>query len=189
MLSYTDLKKGTLFEMDGDVYEVLESNFSRMQQRKAVVQSKVRNLATGKIYERSFQASDAFPEAAVEKRSLLFLYEHRGEFVFCDSADHRERFPLRKETLGERTRWLKSNAEVTAIFFQGRILRVSLPIKMDFTVTDAPPGVQGDRSQSGTKAVTIETGVTIQAPLFIRTGDVIRINTETGAYVERVEKG
>lgn len=188
MLSYTDLKKGALFIKDGDPYEVLESNFSRMQQRKAVVQGKIRNLATGKIIELSFQPSDSFEEADIEKRPLVFLYAHRGEYIFIDPQNPKNRFPIKEEIIGETTQWLKPNTEVTAVFFGDRLLNFRLPIKMDFKVTEAPPGVQGDRAQSGTKAATLETGVIIQVPLFINTDDIIRINTETGAYVERVEK-
>ncbi len=188
MLSYTDLKKGVLFVKDGNPYQVLDTEFSRMQQRKAVVQAKVKNLASGKIYDITLQASDEFEEAEVEKRPLLFLYSHRNEYVFTDPADRKNRSSVAEEVLGETKKWLKPNTEVTALFFDGKLLNFSLPIKMDFKVTEAPPGVQGDRAQSGTKAVTIETGAIVQAPLFINTGDIIRINTETGLYAERVEK-
>jgi len=188
MLSYTDLKKGVVFAMDGQPYEVVEASFSRMQQRKAVVQGKIRNLATGKITERSFQPSDAFEEANIERKPLTFLYEHRGEFVLTDPADKKNRFSLTRDAIGASARWLKPNTEVIALFFNGAFLNFRLPIKMDFTVSEAPPGVQGDRAQSGNKAVTIETGATVLTPLFINTGDIIRINTETGEYTERVEK-
>lgn len=187
-LTYTDLKKGTLFVLDGDPYEVTESNFSRMQQRKAVVQTKIRNLRTGKLVERSFQPSDEFKEADIKKRPLLLLYSHREEYVFVDPENRANRFSLNKEEVGENKKWLKKDTEITALFFDDKLLSLRLPVKMDFKVTEAPPGVQGDRSQSGTKSVTIETGTTVQTPLFINTGDVIRINTETGEYAERVEK-
>lgn len=188
-LSYTDLKKGVRFTRDGDPYEVVESNFLRMQQRKAVVQTKIKNLRTGKLYDVSFRASDELEEAELEKRPLIFLYSHRAEFTFADPKERSRRFPLSgKEAVGEKERWLKPNTEVTALFFKGKIINFSLPVKMDFKVAEAPPGVQGDRSQSGTKSVTIETGTTVQTPLFINTGDIIRVNTETGEYAERVEK-
>ena len=188
MLSYTDLKKGTLFVMDNDPYEVLESNFSRMQQRKAVVQTKIRNLASGKIFDVTFQASDQFKEANVQKRTLLFLYRHRGEYVFSDPEIPKNRFSLKEEIIGDKKNWLKPNTEVSALFFDEKFLSLTIPIKMDLKVSEAPPGIQGDRAQGGTKAITLETGATIQAPLFIHTGDTIRINTETGLYVERVTK-
>ena len=188
MLSYTDLKKGTLFVMDGNPCEVLEANFSRMQQRKAVVQGKIKNLASGKITDITFQASDYFEEADVQKRPLTFLYVHRGEYFFSEPDKKQNRFSLTEATIGGNSRWLKPNTELTAVFFGDKLLTFTLPIKMDFMVTEAPPGIQGDRAQGGTKAVTLETGTVIQAPLFINTGDMIRVNTEIGQYVERVEK-
>ena len=188
MLSYTDLKRGVLFIYNDTPHEVLEASFSRMQQRKAVVQTKIRNLISGKTFDVSFQPSDQFEEAEIEKKTLIFLYQHRGEFIFVDSPNHKNRFPLSEEVIGEQKKWLKPNIQLTALFFKDTILNLVLPIKMEFKVTEAPPGVQGDRAQSGTKSVTIETGAVIQTPLFINTGDVIRINTQTGEYAERMEK-
>ncbi len=188
MLSYTDLKKGTIFMQDGTPFEVLEANFSRMQQRKAVVQAKIRNLATGKIVETSFQASDQFEEAEVQKRPLIFLYAHRGEYFFAEPDKKQNRFALKEDIVGENWRWLKPNTGLAALFFRDKLLTLTLPIKMDLVVREAPPDIQGDRSQGGTKAITLETGAVIQAPLFINTGDTIRVNTQTGEYGERVEK-
>ena len=188
MLNYTDLKKGTAFIMDGDPYEVIDASFSRMQQRKAVMQARLRNLRSGKLIDRTFQASDAFEPADVEKRPLMFLYGHRGEFVFTNPKDRKNRFSLTEEQIGDNAKWLIPNTEVTALFFGEKLLNLTLPVKMDFKITEAAPGVQGDRAQSGTKAATIETGAIIQVPLFINPGDTIRVNTTTGEYAERVEK-
>ena len=188
MLSYTDLKKGALFVMRGAPCEVMEANFSRMQQRKAVVSAKIKNLATGKIADVTFQASDYFEEADIQKRPLVFLYAHRGEYFFSEPDKKQNRFSLTDEAIGDKKRWLKPNTKLTAVFFRDTLLTFSLPIKMDLAVADAPPGIQGDRAQGGTKTVTLETGAVIQTPLFINTGDVIRVNTETGEYAERVTK-
>ncbi|MFY9463174.1 MAG: hypothetical protein WAP52_03240 [Candidatus Sungiibacteriota bacterium] len=202
MLSYSDLKKGVLFVRDGKAYEVVESSFSRMQQRKAVVSAKIRDLANGKVVEQTFQPSDYFEEADVIKRPLTFLYRHRDDFVFTaadverdfsakspgDRVPPPQRFTLKENNVGHAARWLKPNTEITAVFFNDALLTFSVPIKMDLKVTEAPPGIQGDRSQGGTKSVTLETGAMIQTPLFINTGDTIRVNTETGDYVERVSK-
>src|SRR3989344_6112585 len=152
MLAYTDLKKGTAFIWNDKPYEVLESSFSRMQQRKAVVSAKIMDLTTGKILETSFQPSNQFQEADIEKRTLNFLYYHRGEYVFSNPANPKERFVL------------------------------------DLKVTETPPGVQGDRAQGGTKAATLETVAGIQVPLFINQDDIVRVNTETSEYAERMEK-
>lgn len=174
--------------MNGEPYEVLEANFSRMQQRKAVIQTKIRNLASNKIQEVTFQASDYFEKAEIEKRPLVFVYHRRGEFIFSDPGNSKNRLSIPEKIVAENKKWLKPATQVTVLFFQGRILNVNLPIKINFKVLEAPPGVQRDRATSGTKGVTIETGAVIQTPLFIKSGDVIRINTETGEYVERVEK-
>ena len=189
MLSYTDLKKGVLFIKDGEVCEVLDASFSRMQQRKAVVQAKIRKLSSGKILETTFQPSDSFEEAEVDRHPLLFIYQHRNEYVFSDPKDKSKRFTLSAETIGDNKKWLKPNIEIMALFYKDKLLTFNLPIKIDFKVIEAPPGVQGDRATSGTKAVTIETGAVIQVPPFINEGDIIRVNTESELYVERAEKG
>ena len=173
---------------NGEIYEVQEANFSRMQQRKAVVQAKIKNLATGKLLDTSFQPSDQFEEAEIEKRPLNFIYEHRGEYVFNEPGNPKNRFALNPETIGEQKKWLKPNLELTALFFADKLLKLIFPIKMDLRVTETPPGVQGDRATSGTKTATLETGAVVQVPPFINTGDVIRVNTELGTYVERAEK-
>ncbi|MBI4094695.1 MAG: elongation factor P [Candidatus Liptonbacteria bacterium] len=195
MLSYTDLKKGVLFVYEGQPYEVIESSFLRMQQRKAVVQTKIRNLVSGKILDRNWQASDEFEEAEVERKEALFIYkksvrstEGGEECWFHEIGNPKERFSLASEVIGEQAQFLKPNTTVNTVLFNGKVIKVSLPIKMDFEVIEAPPGVRGNTAQGGTKTVVIEGGATVQAPLFINQGDVIRINTETGEYVERVEK-
>ena len=188
MLAYTDLKKGTAFICNDKPYEVLESSFSRMQQRKAVVSAKIRDLTTGKILETSFQPSNQFQEADIEKRTLNFLYYHRGEYVFSNPANPKERFVLDEEAVGQNKQWLKKETSVTALFFGEKLLTFTVPVKMDLKVTETPPGVQGDRAQGGTKAATLETGAVIQVPLFINQDDIVRVNTETSEYAERMEK-
>ncbi|TSC68240.1 MAG: elongation factor P [Parcubacteria group bacterium Gr01-1014_66] len=190
MLSYTDLKRGVQFlNKDGAPYEVIESTFTRMQQRKATVFIRARNLATGKIYDLNLQPSDTFEEAQIEKRPLLFLYSHRGENVFTHPSDRSTRVSFPDIYIESIQKWLKPNTEVIALFCEGKLLRFSLPIKMDFIVKEAAPHMTQERAQAGTKAVVLETGAVVQAPPFIHAGDIIRINTETEAYVERVEKG
>lgn len=188
MLSYTDLKKGILFVLDGEPYEVLDSHFLRMQQRKAVMQTKIRNLITGKIVDRNWQASDEFEEAEVEKKQAIFIYSNRGEFWFHEENNPKNRFSAKEELLGENAKFLKPNTKVTAVFFNNRIIKIYLPVKMDFKVIEAPPSIKGNTAQGGTKMVTIEGGAKISVPLFVDVGDIIRINTETGEYVERVGK-
>ncbi len=187
MLSYTDLKKGVLFVMNNEPYEVLESSFLRMKQRKAVVQTKIRNLITGKILDRNFQPSDNFEEAEVEKKEAVFIYANRSECWFHEIGNPKARFSLKEEVVGGGAKFLKANTPVTTWLFNEKVIQVSLPVKMDLKVTEAPPAIRGNTAQGGTKVVTLETGAKISVPLFINEGDVVRVNTETEGYVERVK--
>ncbi|MBI2021085.1 elongation factor P [Candidatus Giovannonibacteria bacterium] len=188
MLSYTDLTKGTIFEMDEEPYLVLEYTFLRMQQRKPTVQTKLKNLITGKIVAKSFQGSDAFPEAEIEKEPISFLYANRGEFWFCEKGNPKNRFSLKEENMGDQSRFLKPNTEVTAYKFKEKIINVELPVKIDYKVVEAPPSYKGDTATGGSKTVKLENGLMMNVPMFINEGDIIRVNTETGDYVERAEK-
>jgi len=202
MLSYTDLKKGTLFVYEGHPYEVIESGFLRMQQRKAVMQTKIRNLVNGKILDRNWQASDEFEEAEVDRAYAEFIYASKDarlpssaaqaaggqEYWFHEKGNPKARFSLTAEQIGEQAKFLKPKTEVTTFVFKDKVIKVQMPVKMDFVVTEAPPAIRGNTAQGGSKSVEIEGGARISAPLFVNTGDVIRINTETGEYVERVSK-
>lgn len=188
-LSVNELKSKVFFIFEGQPYMVLETHHLKMQQRRPVVQTKMRNLINGKILERNFAQSDVFEEADIEKKNVKFLYNHRDEFWFSETNDSSKRFKLDKAVLGENHKYLKNNIGVEALLFNGQIISVELPIKMDFKVIEAPPAIRGNTAQGGVKQVKLENGATINVPLFIGEGDVIRLNTETGEYVERIEKG
>lgn len=173
---------------EGQPYVVLSSQALRMQQRKPVFQTRMRNVLNGKIVEHNFMISDVLEEADIEKKDVKFLYAHRDEYWFADIKDPSKRFKISIETLGMAAKFLKANTEVEALYFNGNIVNIAPPIKMEFKVTEAPPAVRGNTVQGGVKQVTIETGATINVPLFINEGDIIRINTETGDYVERASK-
>lgn len=187
MLSYGDLKKGVTFILDGDPWQVLESGFLRMQQRKAVMQTKIRNLKNGKIVDRNFQASDSFEEAEIEREPATYIYNNRGEYWFHKRDDKANRMPLDAGTIGDKTIFLKTNLEVTLMKFKDKVINVELPVKVDYEVVEAPPVVKGGTAQGGSKSVKIETGATVTTPMFIGTGDRIVVNTETGEYVERMQ--
>jgi len=189
MINYNDLKPGIVFILDGQPYQVVEFSFLRMQQRKPVAQTKIRNLITGKVISRNFQHTESFEEAEIKYREVKFLYGHRGKFVFCEINDPSKRFELSEEQIGEMAKFLKPNSNVEVMEFEGKIVSIFLPIKMEFKVIEAPPSIKGNTAQGGVKAVKIETGALINVPLFIEQGDIIRINTQIGGYVERVEKG
>ncbi len=177
-----------LFVLEDQPYEVLEYEFLRMQQRKPVAKTKIKNLITGKIVERNFHQNESFEEAEIEKTPIKYLYNHRDEFWFADINNSSKRFSFKSEFIGNSAQFLKPNSEVTAIVFKEQTIGILPPIKIDLKVKETPPGVRGDTAQGGTKTAVLETGATVAVPLFVNEGDVVRVNTETGSYVERVEK-
>lgn len=190
-LSYNELKIGTIFTKndDPDPYEVKEYAFIRMQQRKPVAQLKIKNLITGKVLEYAAHQNEDFREAEIDMVPVVFLYHNRGQYWFNEKGNPKNRFFLTDETLGDTGAFLKPNTEVKSFKYGEKLINVELPVKMDFKVTEAPPAIKGDTAQGGTKAVTIETGAKVNVPLFINEGDIIKVSTLTGQYVERVEKG
>lgn len=187
MLTHNDLKKGVRIILDGQPFEILESNQLKKAQRRPVIQTKIKNLITGNVFDRNFQQGEVFDEAEIIKLKSKFLYSHRDRYFFCEEANPAKRFDLGPEQIGKQTKFLKPGLPVEALIFQEKIISILLPIKIQLKVTEAPPGVQGDRAQGGTKAVVLESGATADVPLFVQEGDIIEINTETGEYTKRVE--
>jgi elongation factor P len=187
MITYFNLRKGVQFILDGQPCEVLDFRQMGKAQDVVVAKTRIKNLINGKIVDRNFHQGDAFEEADLQKMEVKFVYSNRGKLCFCESSNPGNRFELTAEQIGNSAKFLKPNQLLEAILFQGKIITVSLPIKINLKVTDAPPGVKGDRAQGGTKSVTIESGSTINVPLFVEQGDIIEVNTETGEYVRRVE--
>ena len=186
MLSYYELRKGVQFMYEGQPYEVLEFRQMGKSQDVVVAQTKIKNLLTRRTIPKNFHQGEMFEEAELTKFQAKFIYSSRGKFVFCEANNPGKRFELTEEQVGDTAKFLKPNAEVEGVIFQEKVVRITLPIKMQLQVKEAPPGVQGDRSQGGTKSVTLETGALINVPLFIETGDVIEVNTESGEYVRRL---
>jgi len=189
MLSYNELRRGIMFILDGEPYEVLEYEFLRMQQRKPVAKTKIKNLISGKIVERSFHQNESFEEAELQREKVKFLYAHRDQYWFSAKDNPANRFMIAENFLGQKALFFKQNSEAEALKFNDKIISIVPPIKMDLKVTEAPPGIKGDTAQGGTKVAVVETGAKVSVPLFVNEGDIIKINTETGDYVERVEKG
>lgn len=188
-MDYTDLKPGVFIVMDKQPYMVVESEFLRMQQRKPVMKTKLKNLISGTVQEKSFQHSENIEEAEIEKISAQFLYSNKGEFWFIEKGNPKNRFKLDEDILGNVKNYLKLDLDVSALEFGGKVFSVEIPVKVEFKVIEAPPAIKGNTAQGGTKVVIIETGAKIATPLFINQGDIIRVNTLTGQYTERVEKG
>lgn len=188
MLSINDLKNKAAVMIDDVPYQILEVKHLHMGRGGSSVQTRIKNLLTGQVFSRNFKPSDSFEEANIEKRELTYLYSHRGNFIFAEKEKPSERFILTEKQIAESAAWLKPSTVVGALFLEGKLLNISLPIKMELKVIEAPPGFKGDTATGGTKTVTVETGAKVQTPLFVNEGDIIRINTETGEYAERVSK-
>lgn len=188
MIGMNDLKVGTFFILEGQPFEVLYSQHLKMQQRRPVMQTKIKNLLTGKMIEKNFQQSDYFEEADIQKKEVKFLYSHRDEFWFSEVNDPTKRFKLGQEIIGESAGFLKPGTIIASLLFNNQIINIGLPVKMDFKVIEAPPTIRGNTAQGGTKQIKLETGALINTPLFIEEGDIIRVNTQTNEYAERVEK-
>src|SRR3989344_9025255 len=155
-LGVNELKPKVFFIWEGQPYEVLETHHLKMQQRRPVVQTRMRNLLNGKTLERNFAQSDIFEEADIEKRDVKFLYNHRDEYWFSEVNDPSKRFKLEKPVIGESYKYLKNNTILSANLFNGQIINIDLPIKMDFKVIEAPPAIRGDTAQGGVKQAGLE---------------------------------
>jgi elongation factor P len=192
-LQYNEIRAKKIIIYNDEPCEVIESHVARTQQRKPQNQVKLKSLIAGKTIAATFHVSESADEADIDKKDVTFLYENRGEYWFCDPSDKSNRFKLDTALIGNSAKFLKQNGNVTALVWtneddEEKIIKVTLPIKMDFKVKDAPPAVRGDTSKGGNKVITLENGATLNAPMFINEGDVVSINTETGEYVERVNK-
>ncbi len=186
VLSYNDIKPGVAVILDGEPYLCTWNNIMQKQQRSPVNQTKLRHIIRGNVIEHSFQQRDRLEAAEIEIKQAVFIYERGSEWWFHDSKDKSKRFPVDGDKMSESAQFLKPNTDVETFWFGGNLFRVKLPIKIDLKVTEAPPDVRGNTAQGGSKIVTLETGATLDVPMFVKEGDVIRINTDTGEYVERV---
>ena len=187
MLSYSELKKGVKIVLDKDPYEIIEASFLFKGRGHSVLQTKIKNLITGNIISRTFHPSDNFEEAEISKIKAKFIYSHRDKLVFSKKDNFSERFELTEEQVGSAFRFLKPNQIIESLIFKEKIINISLPIKIELKVTESPPGVRGQRAEPGTKTVVLETGAKINVPLFVKEGNIVEVNTQTGEYVKRIE--
>ncbi|MDB5239198.1 MAG: efp, elongation factor elongation factor [Candidatus Parcubacteria bacterium] len=188
LLEYSEITEKKYIVMDGQPYEVISSHVFRKQQRKPVNATKLKNLMTGKVAEHSFHVSEKIEEAEIDERQVKYLYNSRGEWWFCEAEDPSKRFKMTEEVVGIQGKFLKPNTVLGQFLFKEQPMGFRFPITVELKVTDAPPGIKGDTATGGSKVVTLETGAEINAPLFVNEGDIIRLNTETGEYRERVGK-
>ncbi len=184
MLSITDLKTGTKLAMDSDPYVVLSYSHSKQGRGGAVVKTRLKNLRTGATIDKTFQGADKVDEATLVNKTATYLYSDESGAYFMDSETY-DQFSLPAEKIADQLQYLVENSPVDILFYESEPLAIELPIKMAFKVISAPPAIKGNTAGAVTKKVTIETGAMIDAPVFIKEGNNIVVDTRTGAYAER----
>ncbi len=184
VLGHTDLKKGTLIELDGDPYQVVDYSHSAMGRGGAVVQTKLKNLLTGAVLQRSFRTSDKVESAQIDRAEMQYLYREGQDGVFMNSTTFdQENVPFK--TLGDQAAYMLEGSTVTLLSFNGKIVGIDMPNSVYLKVTETGLGAKGDTATAALKPATIETGQTIQVPMFINEGDTVKVDTRTGQYLER----
>lgn len=183
-LSINEIKSGVTIFVDDQVWMVIDTQHVKPGKGAAFVRAKMRNMKNSSVQERTFRGDEKINEAYVEERKLQYLYKSGSMYHFMDQENFEE-IAISEDNLGDRIKFLKDNLDVSGYFYKGETLTVNLPNFIVFKIMHTEPGIKGDTAKSGTKPAEIETGATIQVPLFIDTGDVVKIDTRTGAYVER----
>ncbi len=185
MISTSDFKTGLTIELDGHVYQILSHEFHKPGKGQAVVRTKLRDLKTGNVFAKTFRSGEKVEPARVDRKQMQFLYASADEYYFMDSADY-EQHSLTAEQIGDDRVWLADGEEITAVFYEGQLLGVDVPKAVERKVVRTDPGIRGDTATGGSKPALLEGGATVQVPLFVNEGDVIRVDTRTKEYVERV---
>lgn len=185
MISTNDFHTGLTFEMEGDIYEVVEFQHVKPGKGAAFVRSKIKNLRSGAVTERTFRAGEKMKRARLEHREMSYLYRSGDEFILMDLSSY-EQLALSEAQMEEAVKYLKENDTLTVVAHGEEIIGVELPYTVELKVAGTEPGIKGDTAAGGTKPATLETGLVVQVPLFINIGDILRIDTRSGAYIERV---
>jgi elongation factor P len=184
MISSNDFRNGVTVEMDGDAWQVIEFQHVKPGKGAAFVRAKMKNIRTGSVVERTFNAGEKLPKAHLDNRQMQFMYEADGAFHFMDNENF-EQTSMTADQLGSAKNFLKENMSIGVQFYQGAIMGVELPVSVELTVVETDPGIRGDTATGGTKPAKLETGHVVKVPFFINVGDVLRIDTRTGDYLER----
>lgn len=184
MISSNDFRPGVTIEIDGMVCQVVEFQHVKPGKGAAFVRAKLKNLQTGSVVERTFNAGEKVPNAQVERKPMQYLYGEDGSYYFMDVETY-DQIMLTKEQLGDALNFIKEEMEITVLFFNGTVIGVDIPNSVELKVVETEPGIRGDTATGGVKPAKLETGYVVKVPLFINEGDVLRIDTRTGAYLER----
>jgi elongation factor P len=184
MATTNDLKNGMTLNLDGQLWNVIEFQHVKPGKGGAFVRTKMRSVLSGKVVEKTFNAGVKVEVASVEKRNMQYLYRDGEDFMFMDSTNY-DQISISKQTVGEAVDYLLENAAVVVAMHEGNPLFIEMPASVELLITYTEPGLQGDRSSGGTKPATVETGITIQVPLFIKQDEKVLVDTRTGAYLGR----
>jgi elongation factor P len=187
MYDTSDLRKGLKIIIDGNPFIVVQADFVKPGKGAAFTRTKMKNLLTGGVIERNIRSGEKIEPADIQEDEMTFLYKEAENFVFMNKKSY-EQVIVTKETVDDTWRWLKDNLDVQVMFYNGRAIGVTAPNFVNLKVQKSDPGVRGDTASGASKPATLETGATINVPLFINEGDVLRIDTRTGEYVERVKE-
>jgi len=179
-----ELRVGAVVDINGAPYIVLSSDFMKTAQRRPVMRTKLRNVINGAVLEKTYKQGDKVEAADLSRAQAQYLYKDDSQHYFMDQESY-EQFSIPNETISAQSKYVKEGSNVTVLSFNGKPISLELPNKVEFKVVEAPPGTKGDTATGGTKEVTLENGITVNVPLFIKEGDVVRINTETGEYSDR----
>ncbi len=184
MISAGEFRNGATFEIDGQVFQVIEFQHVKPGKGAAFVRTKLKNIITGATVERTFSPSDKMPKAHIERNDMQYLYNDGDLYYFMDTESY-EQLPINKETIGDTFKFVKENMIVKILSFKGNVFGIEPPTFVELEITETEPGYKGDTATGATKHATLETGAIVKVPLFINQGDVIRIDTRTGDYLER----
>lgn len=187
MYDSSDLRKGLKIVIDNEPYIITDFQFSKPGKGQALYRCKLKNMITGLTMDRTYRSGDKFEPANLDEVHMQFLYNDQEGYHFMDTNTY-DQITMTEEQVGEAKNFLKDSMEVDVLFFRGTPIDIKLPIFVELEVIEAQPGVKGDTATGATKPVTVETGYTLQVPLFIEEGEVIKLDTRTGQYVERVKK-
>ncbi len=184
MISTNDFRTGQTIEMEGDVFQIIEFQHVKPGKGAAFVRSKLRNVRTGAVIEKTFNAGEKLPKARIEKREVQYLYNDGKDYNFMDMESY-DQTAMTSEQLGDAVKYLKENMIIQVLTFQEKSIGVELPNFVELEVVDTAPGIKGDTASGGSKPATLETGMIVQVPFFINVGDKLQIDTRTGNYIKR----
>ena len=185
MISAGEFRNGLTVEIDGNVYQILEFQHVKPGKGAAFVRTKLKNVISGGVVEKTFRPTEKFPKAHIERKTMQYLYSDGDLYHFMDGETY-DQIALNEETIGDALKFVKENEEVKICSYQGEVFAVEPPLFAELAVTETEPGVKGDTATGATKPATVETGSTVMVPLFVNEGDVLKIDTRTGEYLSRV---